>query len=104
MFWALLTRPFSAFLTIAGVALLAPVLLPLTAALVKPLIKPVTNLYLDIAEEMGEVAEERQRQKACKAAKEKLTLKKRPRSEEASKDAKEIEAGAAILDKVGKIL
>ena len=36
MFWAVLTRPLQAFLTIAGVALLSPVLLPLTAAVVNP--------------------------------------------------------------------
>ena len=100
MLWALLTRPFSAFLTIAGVALLSPVLLPLTAALVKPLVKPVTNLYLDIAEEMGEVAEERERRKECAAAKEKRASKKESKDHE----AKEMEAGAAILDKMGKIL
>ena len=100
MFWALLTRPLTAFLTIAGVALLSPVLLPLTAALIKPLVKPVTNLYLDIAEEIGEVAEERERQKACAAANKKQALKKESRAHE----AKEIETGAAILEKVGKIL
>ena len=100
MFWAVLTRPLQAFLTIAGVALLSPVLLPLTAALVKPLIKPVTNLYLDIAEEMGEVVEERERRKACHAAKEKRALRKETKDEETM----EIKAGAAILDKVGRIL
>jgi hypothetical protein len=100
MFWALLTRPLTALLTIAGAALLAPILVPVTAALVKPLIKPVTNLYLDIAEEMGEVVEERGRRKAGQAAKEKRVLTKESRDQ----DAKEIKAGAAILDKVGKIL
>ena len=95
MFWAVLTRPLPAFLTIAGVALLSPVLLPLTAALIKPLVKPVTNLYLDIAEEMGEVAEERERRKACHAAKEKRALRKESKDQE----AKEIEAGAAIWTK-----
>jgi K+/H+ antiporter YhaU regulatory subunit KhtT len=100
MFWALLTRPLTALLTIAGAALLAPVLVPVTAALVKPLIKPVTNLYLDIAEEMGEVVEERTRRKAYRAAEEKKTVQ----TESQKQDAKEIEAGAAILDKVGKIL
>ena len=54
MFWAVLTRPLQAFITIApGWRCCPPVLLPLTAALVKPLIKPVTNLYLDIAGAMG---------------------------------------------------
>lgn len=100
MFWILLTRPLSAFLTIAGVALFAPVLIPLTAALIKPLIKPVTNLYLDIAEEMGEVVEERHKRQGDQPAKEKKATLKGPMNQ----DAREIAAGAAILDKVGKIL
>jgi hypothetical protein len=100
MLWALLSRPLSLLVTIAGVSLLAPVLLPLTAALIKPLVKPVTKLYLDIAEEMGEVVEEREKRKAGAAAKAKGPLKKEARDQ----DAKEIKAGAAILDKVGKIL
>jgi hypothetical protein len=100
MFWSLLTRPLTAFLTIAGVAILSPVLLPLTAALIKPLVRPVTNLYLDIAEEMGEVVHERENLKAAAADKGKRAYTKRAQDQ----DAKEIEAGAAILDKVGKIL
>jgi len=100
MLWFLFTRPLAVVLTVAGVSLLAPVILPLTAALIKPLIKPVTNLYLDIAEEMGEVAEERERRKECAAAKEKRASKKESKDHE----AKEMEAGAAILDKMGKIL
>ena len=95
MLWALLSRPLSAFLTIAGVSLLAPVLLPLTAALVKPLVKPVTNLYLDIAEEMGEVAEEWHKRKASKAAKEKRASPKETKEQ----DAKEIKKGSEILNK-----
>ena len=79
MLWFLFTRPLAVVLTVAGVSLLAPVILPLTAALIKPLVKPVTNLYLDIAEEMGEVAEERERRKECAAAKEKRASKKEAR-------------------------
>jgi hypothetical protein len=100
MVWALLSRPLTAILTLAGVALLSPVLLPLTQALVKPLVNPVTNLYLDVAEEIGEVIEERERLKACTAAKQKKALKKPAKDEE----AKEIEAGTAFLDQVGKLL
>jgi hypothetical protein len=47
MFWALVSRPLTVMLTLAGVAILSPVLVPLTAVLVKPLVKPVANLYLD---------------------------------------------------------
>jgi hypothetical protein len=100
MLWALLSRPLSLLVAIAGVSLLAPVLLPLTAALLKPLVKPVTNLYLDIAEEMGEVVEEREKRKAGAAAKAKGALPKESQEHE----TREIKAGAAILDKVGKIL
>ena len=101
MLWALLSRPLSAFLTIAGVSLLAPVLLPLTAALVKPLVKPVTNLYLDIAEEMGEVVEERHRRKASEATGEQGAVKKETRKQDLKKqDAKEIKAGTEILSKI----
>jgi hypothetical protein len=100
MLWALISRPLTAFLTLAGVAVLSPVLLPLTSALIKPLVKPVTNLYLDIAEEMGEVIEEREIRKASSAAKEKQALKKSAKDEE----TKEIKAGTAVLDQVGKLL
>ncbi len=100
MLWFLFTRPLAAALTVVGASLLAPVILPLTAAIIKPLVRPVTNFYLDIAEEMGEVVEERERHKACKAAKEKLALTKEPKG----KEAKELKAGEAILDQVGKIL
>jgi hypothetical protein len=96
MLWALLSRPLSAFLTIAGVSLLAPVLLPLTAALIKPLVKPVTNLYLDIAEEMGEIVEERHKRKASEAIKEKKALQKETREQ----DAREIKTGSEILSKL----
>ncbi len=96
MLWALLSRPLSLFVTIAGVSLLAPVLLPLTSALIKPLVKPVTNLYLDIAEEMGEIVEERHRRKASEATKAEGALQKETREQ----DAKEIKAGTEILSKI----
>jgi hypothetical protein len=96
MFWALISRPLTAMLTLAGVATLSPVLVPLTAALVKPLVRPVTNLYLDIAEEIGEVVEEREQ---LKARDEKI-LSKRAQD----KEAKEIKEGTEVLDHVGKLL
>jgi hypothetical protein len=100
MFWALVSRPLTAVLTLAGVALLSPVLLPLTAALIKPLVRPVANLYLDVAEEIGEVMEEREKLKAGKAPTETKVSGKRAKD----KEAKEIEAGTAVLDQVGKLL
>ncbi len=100
MFWALVSRPLTAMLTLAGVALLSPVLVPLTAALVKPLIRPVANLYLDVAEEIGEVMEEREKLKAAKTS----AAAKASGKQAKGKEAKEIEAGTAVLDQVGKLL
>jgi hypothetical protein len=100
MIWAIVSRPLAAMATLAGVALLSPVLLPLTAAIIKPLIKPVANLYLDIAEEIGEVMEEREKLKARKLPYERMVSGKRAKD----KEVKEIEAGTAVLDQVGKLL
>ena len=100
MFDLLFRRPLMTLLAVAGTAILAPVIFPVLGVILKPLVKPVTNLYLDIAEEMGEVVEVRERHKACKAAQKKLAAKKGPQGEE----AREIEAGTAILDKVEKFL
>jgi hypothetical protein len=99
MIWALISRPLTVMATLAGVALLSPVLVPLTSAIVKPLIRPVANLYLDIAEEIGEVMEEREKLKARKASDKKEVLGKRAHDE-----AKEIKAGAEVLDQVGKLI
>jgi hypothetical protein len=100
MLWAIISRPFVAMATLAGLAILSPVLAPLAAVLVKPLVKPVTNLYLDIAEEIGEVMEERDKLKARKSADGKKVSGKRTKD----KEVKEIEAGTAVLDQVGKLL
>jgi hypothetical protein len=100
MIWALISRPLTAMVTLAGVALLSPILLPLTAAIVKPLVKPVTNLYLDLAEEIGEVMEEREKVKSRKALDEKQVLGKRAQE----KETKEIKAGSEVLDQVGKLI
>ena len=96
MLWALFSRPLTLMATLAGVAILSPVLMPLTAVLVRPLVKPVANLYLDIAEEIGEVMEEREK---LKARQEKV-LSKRAQD----KEAKEIQEGSEVLGQVGKLL
>jgi len=98
MIWAFISRSLSVAVTLAGVSLLSPVLVPLARALVKPLVGPMTNLYLDIAEEIGEVMEERENRKARQAlVKEKVLSKK-------DEEIKEIEEGTAVLDEVGKLL
>jgi hypothetical protein len=60
MFNLLITRPIVTLLTVAGVAVLAPIVFPLVGVILKPLVKPVTNLYLDLADEMADAFEERQ--------------------------------------------
>ena len=96
MLWALFSRPLTLVATLAGVAILSPVLMPLTAVLVRPLVKPMANLYLDIAEEIGEVMEEREK---LKVQQEKV-LSKRAQD----KEAKEIQEGTEVLGQVGKLL
>ncbi|MFZ5450113.1 MAG: hypothetical protein ACOZFS_15900 [Thermodesulfobacteriota bacterium] len=63
MFNLLFTRPLAALLTLAGVAVLAPVVFPIAGIILKPLVKPVTNLYLDLADEMADAFLERQERK-----------------------------------------
>jgi|UniRef100_A0A7V6A6F4 hypothetical protein len=95
MIWAIISRPLAALATLAGVAILSPVLVPLTAAIVKPLVKPMTNLYLDIAEEIGEVVVEREKLKN-----QRKILGKGVQGRE----ARAIEEGTAVLDQVEKLL
>lgn len=59
MFNLLITRPIITLLTVAGVAVLAPIVFPIVGVILKPLVKPVTNLYLDLADAF----EERQERK-----------------------------------------
>ncbi len=47
MFNLLFTRPIVTLLTVAGVAVLAPVIFPIIGVILKPLVGPVTDLYLD---------------------------------------------------------
>jgi hypothetical protein len=63
MFNLFLTRPIVTLLTLAGVAVLAPVICPLVGVILKPLVRPVTNLYLDLADEMADAFVEREERK-----------------------------------------
>jgi len=63
MFNLLVTRPLTTLLGIAGVALFAPVVLPIVGVILKPLVKPVVNLYLDLADEMADGFVEREERK-----------------------------------------
>ena len=63
MFSLLFTCPFATLLTIAGVVVLAPVICPIVGFILKPMVKPVTNLYLDLADEMADAFVEREEHK-----------------------------------------
>ena len=63
MFNLLIARPIITLLTVAGVAVLAPIVFRIVGVILKPLVKPVTNLYLDLADEMADAFEERQERK-----------------------------------------
>ena len=60
MFNLLFSRPIVALLTVAGAAVLAPVIFPILGVILKPLVGPVTNLYLDLADEMADAFLERE--------------------------------------------
>lgn len=61
--------PIRGLLIFSGVSILAPVIFPVVSLLMRPLVKPVTNFYLDLAEDAAEVIEERERKKAAKKGK-----------------------------------
>ena len=63
MFNFFIARPIVALLTVAGVAVLAPVIFPIMGIILKPIVNPLTNLYLDLADEMADAFEERQERK-----------------------------------------
>lgn len=55
--------PIRGLLVFGGVTLLAPVIFPVASFLIRPLVKPVTNFYLDLAEDVTEAVKEREQQK-----------------------------------------
>lgn len=57
--------PIRGLLIFGGVTILAPVIFPVASLLVRPLVKPVTKFYLDLAEDVSEVIEEREQHKAA---------------------------------------
>ncbi len=61
--------PIRGLLVFGGVTLLAPVIFPVASLLVWPLVKPITNFYLDLAEDVSEVIEEREQKKVALAKK-----------------------------------
>ncbi len=65
VFELLFKRPLMAMLTLAGAAIFAPVVFPVLGVILKPLVRPMTNLYLDLTDEMADAFEERQERKGC---------------------------------------
>lgn len=63
MFNFLFARPIVTLLTAAGVAVFAPVIFPIIGVILKPLVGPVTNLYLDLSDEMADAFLEREERK-----------------------------------------
>jgi hypothetical protein len=56
---------------LGGVTLLAPVIFPVASFLLRPLVKPVTNFYLDLADDVSEAVKEREQVKERRGKKEK---------------------------------
>ena len=52
--------PVRGLMILGGVTLLAPVIFPLASFLLRPMVKPVTHFYLDLAEDVTEAMEERE--------------------------------------------
>ncbi|MGO9621898.1 MAG: hypothetical protein ACLPT6_10885 [Desulfobaccales bacterium] len=68
MFSFLFARPIATLLTVAGVAVLAPVIFPIIGFILKPIVGPATALYLELTDEMAEAIKERDKlQKSQKA-------------------------------------
>ena len=63
--------PVRGLMILGGVTLLAPVIFPVASFLLRPLVKPVTNFYLDLAEDVTEAMQEREQQKERRGKKEK---------------------------------
>jgi len=109
MFNFLLARPIATLLTVAGVAVFAPVIFPIIGFILKPAIGPVTNLYLELADAMAEAIEEREKlQKPKKATAEPtgpLAAEEKAAQKLARKEkALEKETAKAIIKGVAEII
>lgn len=63
--------PVRGLMILGGVTLLAPVIFPVASFLLRPLVKPVTNFYLDLADDVSEAVKEREQVKERRGKKEK---------------------------------
>jgi hypothetical protein len=109
MFSFLFARPIATLLTVAGVAVFAPVIFPIIGFILKPAVGPVTNLYLELSDEMAAAIKEREKlQKPKKATAETASApeaegkaaQKLARKEKAEQQ----EAAKAIIKGVAEII
>jgi hypothetical protein len=103
MFNLLFTRPLATLLTVAGVAVLAPVIFPLVGVLLKPLVNPLTNLYLDLSDEMADAFLEREERKGViKPGADEAELKRlvEERAEDKVKLVLDAAAAASLVEKI----
>ncbi len=83
--------------------MLAPVIFPLIGVILKPLVGPVTNLYLDLADEMGDAFLEREERKGVirpGADEEELKRLVEERAEDKAKLALDAAAAGLLMEKV----
>ena len=103
MFNLLFSRPIVALLTVAGAAVLAPVIFPIIGVILKPLVGPVTNLYLDLADEMADAFLEREeRQGVIKPGGDEEELKRlvEERAEDKAKLCLDAAAAGRLVEKL----
>jgi len=109
MFNFLFARPITTLLTVVGVAVFAPVIFPIIGFILKPAIGPVTNLYLELADEMAEAIDQREKCQKPKKAMAETTCAPSAEEKAAQKLARkekalETEAAKAIIKGVAEII
>jgi len=103
MLTLLFTRPITTLLSIAGVALLAPVIFPIVEVILKPAVKPLTNLYLNLADEVADAFTEREESKGFikpEGVREELKKLVEEVAEDKTKLARETAAAKHLVEKL----
>lgn len=96
MFNFFFTRPLAALLTVIGVSAAAPLIFPVIGFIVKPMVKPLTNLYLDLTDEVADACLERAQKKGVISPEADLAELKRAAEAKAEDEAQlGLEIGAA---------
>jgi len=103
MLTLLFTRPITTLLTVVGVAVLAPVIFPLVEVILRPAVKPITNLYLNLADEVADAFTEREESKGFikpEGKREELKRLVEEVAEEKTKLARETSAAERLVEKI----